>query len=365
MPPEEALCSSCSRVYYRAVDAETPPVVLTTPDGEIEITPTASGRARITLKPRDPNLYIPRRTCETSHPEEVELFLKFGSSFAWLCDAISRHEGPDEVQGVLRRQLFAYVEQQAFSDARILDFGCGGGASSFAMAEILPNTEIIGLELDPVLVELCQRIAGRRGTPNVRFFVSPSADSVPSDLGKVDFIMFSAVYEHLLPNERRALMPRLWALLDPGGVLFINQTPHRWVPYEHHSTELWGINYLPDRLAHWYARNVSRVNPGINRSTDWNTHLRGGLRGGTERGIVADLTADSQTHGVILQPTAAGHRDRADYWLAGTSQRFRSVKRGIASVFRICDWLFDTIPALNVDVAIRKELLNAPSTRQV
>jgi len=176
--------------------------------------------------------------------------------------------------------------------------------------------------------------------------------------------MFSAVYEHLLPDERRALMPRLGALLKPGGVLFVNQTSHRWVPYEHHSTELLGINYLPDRLTHWYARNFARVNPELNRSTDWNTQLRGRLRGGTERGIIAGLTADSQSRGVILQPSAGGLRDRADYWLAGTSQRLRPLKQGIASIFRICHRLFDTIPALNVDVAIRKELLDAPRTRQ-
>jgi 2-polyprenyl-3-methyl-5-hydroxy-6-metoxy-1,4-benzoquinol methylase len=294
----------------------------------------------------------------------VELFLKGVSSFAWLCDVISRHEEPDELQGVLKRQLFGYVERNAYRGARMLDFGCGGGASTFTMAALLPETEIIGLELDPLRVELCREIAARRGTPNVRFLVSPSGDSVPLQIGNFEFIMFSAVYEHLLPNERRVLMPRLWALLNPGGVLFVNQTPHRWVPYEHHSTELWGINYLPDRLAHWYARNFSRANPAINRSTDWNTHLRGGLRGGTEREIVADLTADGQTSGVILQPTAAGHRDRADYWLAGTSQRFRPVKRGVATLFRICDQLFGTIPALNVDVAIRKELLGAPHIRR-
>lgn len=346
------------------MDIVASPVVLTTPDGDIELAPTASGRTRITLKPRDPNLYIPRRTCETSHPGEVELFLKGVSSFAWLCDAVSRHEEPTEVQDVLQRQLFAYVEPKAYWGARMLDFGCGGGASTFCMAAFLPETEIIGLELDPLRVELCQKIAARRGTSKVRFFVSPSGDSLPSQIGTFDFIMFSAVYEHLLPNERQALMPRLWGLLRPGGVLFINQTPHRWVPYEHHSTELWGINYLPDSLAHWYARNFSRVNPAINRSADWNTHLRGGLRGGTERGIIADLTAASQTRGVILQPAAAGLRDRAHYWLASTSPRFRSVKRGIASVFRICDRLFDTIPALNVDVAIRKELLDAPISRK-
>jgi 2-polyprenyl-3-methyl-5-hydroxy-6-metoxy-1,4-benzoquinol methylase len=340
------------------MDAESSRV-LTTPDGDIELVPTAGGRFQVTLRPHDPNLYIPRRTCETSHPEEVELFLKGASSFAWLCDAISRHEHPDEVRAVLKRQLFAYIEPKAFRGARMLDFGCGTGASTFSMAALLPHTEVVGLELDPVRIELCQDIAAHRGTRNVCFRVSPAGDSVPSDLGNFDFIMFSAVYEHLLPEERRTLMPQLWALLKPGGVLFVNQTPHRWVPYEHHSTQLWGINYLPDRLAHWYARTLSRVSPEINRSADWNTHLRGGLRGGTERGIIADLIPGSWTRGVILQPATGSLRDRADYWLIATSPRFRILKRVVASIFRICDRLFDTIPALNVDVAIRKELLKS------
>jgi SAM-dependent methyltransferase len=330
-------------------------VVLATPHGEIELAPSASGRTRITLKPRDPDLYVPRRTCETSHPEEIEVFLNGASSFAWLCDAISRHEEPQEVQAVLTHQLFAYVQPDAYRGARMLDFGCGTGASSFCMAALLPETEIVGVELDPVLVDRCRRIAERRRTANVRFLVSPGGETVPPDIGRFDYIMCCAVYEHLLPNERRALMPRIWALLEPGGVLFVNQTPHRWIPFEHHSTGLWGINYLPDGMAHWYARHFSRMSPAINRSKDWSVHLRGGLRGGTEHGIVADLTADSATRGVILQPLAGRYRDRADYWLAGTSPRLRVVKRGIASAFRAFDRLFDTIPALNVDVAIRKE----------
>lgn len=334
------------------------PVILTTPDGEIELTAATNGRTQVTLKPRDPNLYIPRRSCQTSHPGEVEFFLRGVCSFAWVCDAIARHEESDEVFDVLKRQLFGYFEAKAFKSARMLDFGCGTGASTFAMANMLPDTEIVGLELDPLRVQVCQQIAARRETRNARFFVSPSGDTVPADIGEFQFIMFSAVYEHLLPHERRKLMPQLWAMLKPGGVLFINQTPHRWAPFEHHSTELWGTNYFPDRLAHLYARFCSTANPITNRSKDWNDHLRGGIRGATERKIIADLTAGTAARALVIQPTAGGFRDRADYWLAGTSRKFRPLKHCIAVVFRICDRLWDTIPALNVDVAMQKVTLD-------
>jgi hypothetical protein len=85
---------------------------------------------------------------------------------------------------------------------------------------------------------------------NVRFLASPCPTALPEDLPNFDFITLSAVYEHLLPHEREEVMPRIWAALSPGGVIFINQTPHRYFPIELHSTGLPFINYLPDRLAH-------------------------------------------------------------------------------------------------------------------
>jgi hypothetical protein len=83
----------------------------------------------------------------------------------------------------------------------------------------------------------------------VRFLVSPDANSLPPEIGTFDFVMLSAVYEHLLPEERRRVMPWIWSKLKPGGTLFINQTPYRYFPYEHHTTGLWFINYLPDKLS--------------------------------------------------------------------------------------------------------------------
>ena len=38
----------------------------------------------------------------------------------------------------------------------------------------------------------------------------------------------------------------IWAHLKSGGVLFLNQTPHRYFPVEHHTTNLPMINYFPD-----------------------------------------------------------------------------------------------------------------------
>ena len=150
------------------------------------------------------------------------------------------------------------------------------------------------------------------------------------------------------------MLPKLWAAMKPGAVVFVNQTPHRWFPWDHHSTALWGINYLPAGLAARYASRCARMNVGYNRRAgrNWAVHLRGGLRGGTERSIVQHLTAGRPDAARILQPIR--HRDRAAYWLAQTSPRHRRIKRIIAQAFRWSERLFGTIPGMNVDVVIQK-----------
>ena len=85
---------------------------------------------------------------------------------------------------------------------------------------------------------------------------------LPADIGQFDYIILSAVYEHLLPSERPALLTLLWSHLRPGGVIFLAQTPYRWFPVELHTTGLPLINYLPDRLALACARRFSKRVPG-------------------------------------------------------------------------------------------------------
>lgn len=321
-------------------------------NGTVTLTPLDNGRTRITLKPRAGNSnYIPRAQCDTSHPEEVEILARSGSvPFEWLCDAIHRYE-EGEVFEALHRQVLAYIRPEDLRGARILDFGCGRGASTFWMAKMFPESEIVGIELRERLIDLARNIAASRGLKNVSFALSPSGESLPPAIGRFDVVMLSAVYEHLLPHERTALMPKLWGALNVGGVLFINQTPHRWFPYEGHSTGLWGINYLPDRVAHAYARRFARMNRSINGSSDWNEHLRGGVRGGTEREVLKTLAIPRGT-ARVLRPLAC--RDRAEYWLSSTSSKLWPAKRGIAQFYRLTDALFGVIPSPNLDMAIRK-----------
>jgi predicted O-methyltransferase YrrM len=329
-------------------------ILLESTEGSVEILPLKSGRFKVMLRPIAPErTYVPRGSCETSLPPSVVAsFLQV--SFARLCDSLARHDDPDYVGAVVCNQILAYLDPPALRGKRILDFGCGSGASTFWIATVFPETEVVGVELDPRSIRLAREVQAVRHLPNVQFHVSPDGNSLAPGIGMFDFVMLSAVYEHLLPHERRQVMPLLWSGLRDGGVLFVNGTPHRYFPYEHHSTGLWLVNYLPDRVTKFLARNFSSMHQDLNRSRDWNGHLRGGIRGGTEAQICADLRLAKRGRPIVVQPK---HGDRAGYWLAATNpDRLRMLKRVIAALFRITDKLWGTVPSMNIDVAIQKEL---------
>lgn len=327
-------------------------------EGVIEICPVQGAKTefQITLRPHRPDLYIPQKSCEAKLPLDLLRHWAEQSDFAWFCNSVARHhKDQTTVSNVIERQLFAYYQAEHFEGKRLLDFGCGTGASTFAIAKMLPKTEVIGVELDPKRVDIAERIRAFLALPNVRFQCSPAGDRIPDEIGTFDFVMLSAVYEHLLPAERKITMPLLWAVLKTGGVFFLNQTPYRYSPLEAHSTGLWLINYLPDRLTHWTVRHFAGRNPAINHSKDWNVHLRGGLRGGTERDVIRNLTSGKMQSARVLQPNQNGLRDRADLWLSCTNpRRYRGLKRSIAAFFRLADSQLGTMPGINLEVAIQK-----------
>jgi len=127
--------------------------------------------------------------------------------FDRACDEIVREESPSGLQTILERALLSFT----LRGRRLLDFGCGGGASTMILARLLLETSIVGVELSDDFLSARQEFYGY---PNVEFLKSPSGDALPSGMGKFDAIVMSAVFEHLLPQERKTLMSLLWAHLS-------------------------------------------------------------------------------------------------------------------------------------------------------
>jgi len=322
-------------------------------DGDVIVEALASGKNKITVELHNDSLYMPVSHCETGYtPDLIDKIMRLTGP-DWLCDEIQRDESPYYVQNSLKYDLLSYVEQADFKGKRLLDFGCGGGASTMILSRMFPETDIVGVELEESLLEIARLRCKHYGTENIELLVSPNAEELPRDIGTFDYIIMSAVFEHLLPNERIQLLPKLWSHLKPGGVLFLDQTPYRFFPVETHTTSgLPLINYLPDGVALFCTHHLSKRKL---QAFDWDGLLRLGIRGGSVREIMGILESCTQMP-QLLSPTQFGMKDRIDLWYQQSDQTHLSIPK---KVFRVLIKLFKGLTGVvmlpYLALAIKKE----------
>jgi 2-polyprenyl-3-methyl-5-hydroxy-6-metoxy-1,4-benzoquinol methylase len=316
-------------------------------DGSARVESLHDGRFRILIYPR-PGHFIERRAWDTSYPlaliEEIH-----STKGLYLCDEIMREEDPRYVEHYLRHEILGYVDAADFAGKRVLDFGCGSGASTMVLCRMLPPCEIVGVELEDRLLRIARLRAETLGNREVRFLRSPSGESLPEGVGLFDYVIFSAVFEHLLPRERPLILPLVWRHLKPGGILFLDQTPYRYSPIELHTTGLPLVNYLPDGIALWAARRFSsRVGP----DATWETLLREGIRGATVGEILRILASCGSP--AILEPRQSVG-DRIDLWYGKLSRRHAWLKKSIWAALKTLKALTGVQLTPDLALAIRKD----------
>ena len=106
--------------------------------------------------------------------------------------------------------LLARVALEA--PARVVDLGCGAGASTAPLLARWPGAEVTGIDTSPAMLE-----SARASLPAARFVLADVATWAPED--PVD-LLFSNATLHWVPDHAR-LLPRLMGLLGPGGVLAV------------------------------------------------------------------------------------------------------------------------------------------------
>ena len=205
---------------------------------------------------------------------------------------------------------------------RFLDFGCGDGHSIEALLDIFPQTQFFGAEYEPGTLSRC--LARLGNNPRATIIRTKGPDSLEGIGSGFDVIQLNAVFEHMLPAERRALMPDLWQRIAAGGYLVLMETPWRWFPIETHSTSRPLVNYMPDRLALFTMRHFSRGGRFSNIRT-WEEALRDGLRGATVREIMGCLGATPGSARVV-QSSAPDARDMLDVWWHGECRKTKQKK---------------------------------------
>jgi SAM-dependent methyltransferase len=105
-------------------------------------------------------------------------------------------------------------------DSRALDFGCGAGRLSFALAERF--AAVTGVDVSEGMLARARSV----GIPSNCELVLQTDSALPGiDRGAYDLVISLLVLQHMRPRVARAYLRTLPDLLAPGGVLFV-QIPH-------------------------------------------------------------------------------------------------------------------------------------------
>ncbi len=325
--------------------------ILVDREGKVSVSHQLNETKKISVEPLNDN-FCPILNCETNYPASLIELIFQTKGASYLCDEICRDTDPNYVERDLKHDLAAYFSEADLKGKRILDFGCGSGASTMILARMFPESRIVGVELEAKLLNIARARLEFYQYENVEFHLSPSGSELPADIGTFDFVIMSAVYEHLLPVERKTVMLKVWSAIKPSGYLFLNMTPHRWFPIEHHTTGLPLLNYLPANLALAATRKFSkRTDP----NESWEIYLRRGIRGGTENEIIKILRQTAESRPQLIEPSRNNLKDRIDLWYSQLNrEKHSAIKKAIKYSLKTIRAVSGATVVPNLSLVIKK-----------
>jgi SAM-dependent methyltransferase len=153
----------------------------------------------------------------TEHDELVVEFDRSAEVYAAFVRPFSRPIF-DEALGVLGRYLSP--------DSRVLDAGCGPGQELERVGRLVPDGEVVGIDLAAGMVKTAHRAARAHGLDHSAFFQSDVGALPRVFTGKFD-LAYNCLAHHHYPEPERAAREVL-RCLRPGGVYCIVDPGPEW-----------------------------------------------------------------------------------------------------------------------------------------
>ncbi len=179
-----------------------------------------------------------------------------------------------------RTLLVPWVARQVeLEEATVVEIGCGAGSKTTAFAPAVERVQ--AGDLNGAHVRAAQLRMQALGISNVQVLHADARElleAVAEEAGEVDVCLMIAVLEHMTLEERLEALEKAWALLRPGGILVVVESPNRLLPWDWHSSRLPFFNMLPDELALRYVGRSPRE--------DYREVVQDALARGPEEGLM-------------------------------------------------------------------------------
>ncbi len=104
---------------------------------------------------------------------------------------------------------------------RVLELGCADGGNLLAMAERLPGSELVGIDLSPRQIDAGLAAIAVVGLSNVTLRAMSILD-VPDDFGPFDYVLAHGIYSWVPPAVQDKLLSICAKSLAPDGVAYVS-----------------------------------------------------------------------------------------------------------------------------------------------
>lgn len=163
-----------------------------------------------------------------------------------------------------------------FSNAKVLDLGCGHGALSISIAQA-GASEVLGLDLASDLITYASGVVRQRypGLAGKVHFACEDIRTLPQR-GRYDYVVSKDTFEHV--DELQSVVNTIAVLLKPGGKLIVGFSPLYYSPFGDHGRlglprGTWLHAFLPERwLLSWASakkgHRIEKISDlGLNKQT--------------------------------------------------------------------------------------------------
>lgn len=127
----------------------------------------------------------------------------------------------------LGREVAGKLHARGFQGGRIIDVGCGSGATAIVLAQEFPQSEVVGIDLSKPLLHLASQAAQAAGLADrVRFEIG-DAERIAYEDNSFDVVL-SLNMVHIVEHPIQ-MLNEIERILVPEGSLFIVDLKRSWL----------------------------------------------------------------------------------------------------------------------------------------
>jgi ubiquinone/menaquinone biosynthesis C-methylase UbiE len=127
----------------------------------------------------------------------------------------------------LGRQVAKKLHSRGFQGGKILDVGCGSGATAIILAQAFPQSEILGIDLSEPLLRLATQAAQATGLDDRIRFKTGDAEQMPYEDNSFD-VALSLNMVHIVERPVQ-MLDEIERILAPDGSLFVVDLRRSWL----------------------------------------------------------------------------------------------------------------------------------------